>query len=139
LIHQNYPDDENWQVSSAGIEADECQPATLLAQEVLAVQDLSLQEHRSTSITPERMNAAHLVLVMTNGHKKRLEEDYPSLSDRIFLLSEMVGELFDIADPYGEGRGAYQACAALISELLETGFHRILEKAALNDRLNGAG
>ena len=42
-----------------------------------------------------------LVLVMEERHRLMLREAFPDLSDRIYLLTEMIGRMEDVHDPIG--------------------------------------
>lgn len=91
---------ELWQVSSAGTWTKNnlrAMPAIIhKAQEF----KLNLEEHRSTEISQELLLKNNLVIVMEKGHKEALCTEFHDMSERIFLLSEIVdGIAYDIPDP----------------------------------------
>ncbi len=82
--------------------------------------------HRSRQIDRATIEAADLLLVMTQGHAEALRLEFPDMADKVFLLSEMEGgRRYDIADPYGRSLNYYQACAQTIESLIDEGFERI--------------
>jgi protein-tyrosine phosphatase len=62
---------------------------------------LDTSGHRSRRVTGEMMADFDLILTMEAGHKEALLVEFPELAGRIYMLSEMVGDRRDIADPIG--------------------------------------
>ncbi|NIR93301.1 MAG: hypothetical protein GWO08_06380, partial [Gammaproteobacteria bacterium] len=52
--------------------------------------------------------------------------EYPELSERIFLLSEVVGQVYDIPDPMSNPEIPIEEIAKDIRNLIHKGFARIL-------------
>ena len=114
-----------WSVSSAGVWALEGLPASTGAQAVLEPRGMNLSAHRSRAVTPELLDQAHLVLVMTSPHRLALLADFPQAAGKVFLLAEMAGEIFDIVDPYGGPLEGYEQTAAELENLIDRGLKRI--------------
>jgi protein-tyrosine-phosphatase len=70
-----------------------------------------------------------LVLVMEDHHKEALCFEFPDQRDRVFLLSEMVDQHFDISDPFSRPLRAYQQTAEQLYEILTQGFEKILSRS----------
>ena len=68
-----------------------------------------------------------LVLVMVGNHKEALDIEFPQFSEKVFLLSEMVGGEWDLDDPVGQPMEEYRETADLIEEVLDEGWDRIME------------
>jgi protein-tyrosine-phosphatase len=62
---------------------------------------------------------------MERGHKEALQAEFPELKNRIFLLSEMIGQLYDIQDPYNSTLEDYQETLDEIDHILNQGFDKI--------------
>jgi protein-tyrosine-phosphatase len=124
--------DENsdWQISSAGTYTRNGMPTN---NEVLTVlkrsYNIDASDHRTQVITHTKVHNHHLVLCMASNHKEALRAEFPDLKERIFLLSEMVGEFESIDDPIGGPYLEYEATAREINKYLKLGFDRIVELA----------
>ena len=126
-------------VESAGTWAWEGAQATSDAQIIAERLGLSLSKHRSREVSEFILKDADLVLVMENGHKEGILQEFPFASDRVFLLSEVIkGLAFNIPDPYVTGESPYRIGNELIA-LIKEGFEKILnfaEKSAGKTDLN---
>ena len=116
----------NWQVGSAGVWALDGRPASTHGIEEMAERGIDMRAHRSRNITPEIMAEADLVLAMTRQHTEALQAAFPEHAHKVYLLSEMVGRMIDIADPYGGVRQEYAYTARELEQLIEDGYERIV-------------
>jgi protein-tyrosine-phosphatase len=116
---------ENWCIESAGVWAFDGQPAAQNTQKVLELRGIDLSEHRSRQITGHMLNDFNLILTMEVGHKEALRAAFPESASKIFMLSEMVGEFSDIADPVGGSLSNFEDTYRDIDEILTTGFSKI--------------
>jgi protein-tyrosine phosphatase len=115
-----------WRVLSAGLWAENGQPASAGAVTAMAEWGLSLSEHRSRPVTDALVRGADLTLGMTPHHVEALRLAFPRAAARVRLLAEMVGESHGVADPYGLSIAAYRAAAAELACLVEDGYERIV-------------
>ena len=90
---------DQWKIESSGVWDMGDQPAALNTQLVLQERGIDLNDHVSRTITGTMLSEFNLVLVMEDNHKEVLKLAFPEYTDRIYMLSEMVGEFFDIVDP----------------------------------------
>jgi protein-tyrosine-phosphatase len=67
----------------------------------------------------------NLVLVKEDTHKEVLKLAFPECSDRIYMLSEMVGEFYDIVDPIGRSLADFEETALEMERILTEGFEKI--------------
>lgn len=118
-----------WQVDSAGTWAALGQPTNTLVRQALQEFGLQANDHRSKPVSAKLLEQFNLILVMASNHKEALTAEFPHLSDRIYLLSEMVGLRRDVEDPIGGPLVEYQFAAREIKEYIERGFERIQELA----------
>ena len=109
-----------WRVASAGTLAGDGLPASLLAQQTMAEQGLSLAAHRSRSVTPELIREAGLVVVMGRHHLERITACSPAARDKVFLLGRFSPreEGLDIDDPAGGPLADYRKCRDEINACL---------------------
>jgi protein-tyrosine-phosphatase len=118
---------DKWQVESAGTWARDGYQAAETSQSIFNERGLSLEEHRSRSITAKLVGQFNLILTMERGQKEALRVEFPQVKDRIFLLTEIVGEYSDIKDPIGGPEEDYQKTIQEIEDILEKGWDRIVE------------
>lgn len=114
-------------VASAGTWGAEGEPAAPFARQVMNERGLSVDEHVSRVVTHEILSQADLILVMTRNHRDALCAEFPSARPKIHLLSQVNGIEYDIADPYGKPRAAYEMCAEDLKQLIELGYPQILQ------------
>lgn len=119
----------DWWIESAGVGAIEGEPATENTQQVASERGMDLSGHRSQPATRATIGPFSLILVMEESHRRRLSEAAPELADRVYLLSEIVGQDSDIWDPVGSAIENYRAMADQIDGILRTGFDRMRELA----------
>lgn len=120
----------DWRIESAGTRAFEGQPAAPPAVQAMARRGLDLRRHRSREVSAGLLAQFNLVLVMEPGHKEALQVEFPSQAAKIYLLSEMTGASFPIADPYGGPPAVYEATAAGLLRLLAAARDRIFQLAS---------
>ncbi|MGC8788123.1 MAG: low molecular weight protein arginine phosphatase [Anaerolineae bacterium] len=119
--------DSHVRVRSAGIWALENQPASAYALQVMAEHGLDISAHRGRNLTQADVDEADLILVMTKRHADIITREFPSSEGKVYLLSEMAGEPYDIEDPYGGSLFEYRRTAAELADLVERGYARIME------------
>jgi protein-tyrosine-phosphatase len=119
----------DWVVESAGTWATEGIAATDNAVVAMRERDLDLVSHLSRPVTVEMLDCFNLVLVIVGYHKEALKVELPQYSHKVLLLSEMIGEEWDLEDPVGGPLEEYRETAKLIDEVLEEGWERMIELA----------
>ncbi|MGV1034445.1 MAG: hypothetical protein ACOYBP_04410 [Microbacteriaceae bacterium] len=78
-------------ISSAGVQARTGMPADDRAREfALSQAILGIDAHRSREITPQLVDQAHMVLVMTREHRRDVLRMAPDAYDRTFTLNEFA-------------------------------------------------
>jgi protein-tyrosine-phosphatase len=116
----------DWRVTSAGVWTVDGRPASAHAIEVMAQRGIDLSDHRSRNITREMMSQADLVLAMTRSHTEALGAAFPAHARKVYLLSEMTGQMHDVGDPYGGTRQEYAHTARELEQLITDGYERIV-------------
>jgi len=135
--------DLSWkfEVSSAGLFAQDGDPPTIETQLVLEEGGIKLEEDGATYVEDEVLEEADLILTMTEGHKimiaDRKEPGY--YQGKLFALKEYTEDckenpeeyedgVWDISDPYGGSMKTYQKCFQEIYEEIEVLVQKLLEK-----------
>jgi protein-tyrosine-phosphatase len=72
----------------------------------------------------------NLILVMESGQKEALSVEFPDMRSKVFLISEMVGEQYDIKDPMGEPLEDFEATAEEFEQIFNQGYARIVQLAS---------
>ena len=119
----------DWRVLSAGLWAEDGEPASTGAVMAMAERGIDLTGHRSRRLTPQMVEEADLILGMTPQHVEAMQQAFPEARERIHLLAEMAGESHGVADPYGLASPAYRATAAELERLIRAGYPRIVALA----------
>jgi protein-tyrosine phosphatase len=120
---------QDWQVLSAGTWASEGRPASAYTIAEMLERGIDIRTHRSRNIEEALIRRADLILVMTRNHAEALSVAFPDQSDKLYLLSDMVRETYDISDPYGGTRLEYSSVAQELEQLIDAGYDRIVSLA----------
>lgn len=121
-----------WTVQSAGSWVRDLVPPTPEAFIEAAKRGLDISSHIAVGIEEFDLDSIDLLLVMEQGHKEALLLDFPDLSDRTFLLTELSGPAYTIPDPY-VSKEPYHLVAQEIQTLIENSIDKI---ATLANREN---
>ncbi len=135
-IVRNEGEAEDWWIDSAGVSAFDGEQATNNTRLVAGERGMDLTSHRSKLTSREVVEPFSLVLVMEERHRMMLREAFPDLSDRIYLLTEMIGGREDVHDPIGTDIANYRAMADEVNTALTEGLNRIRELAIDEDEKN---
>ena len=109
----------DWRIESAGTWALDGERAAPRAIKVLKARGIDLSQHRSRVVDPNMLSKARLVLVMEKGHKEALQVEFPRFANKVFLLSEMVDEDFEIKDPIGRSTADFEKTALELESIFE--------------------
>lgn len=124
---------DGWRVESAGTWATPGMAASQKSIQVLKEKGVDLGFHRTRAVDEGMMREFSLILVMEQGHKEALQVEFPKYRHKVYLLSEMIGEDFEIDDPVGGDIEDYRCAAEDIERILVEGFGTIERLAAEND------
>lgn len=109
LFRHRIGQDTGWEAASAGVYAANGSPASENA--VLALRELGvdLSGHRSQPLTAELVEAADMIVVMTEDHRYRILDDFPEVGNRVFLIKSFGTSKVpaDVSDPYGGSLNTY--------------------------------
>ena len=109
-------------IYSCGIFAEDGEPATREAIEVMKEYNIDLSGHRATNIKNSNIKDMDIILCATTAHKNNVINMYPELKDKIYTIKEYAGypaNDLDINDPWGYNIETYRNCAAQIEDCLK--------------------
>jgi protein-tyrosine phosphatase len=104
-------------VESAGVAALVGQPADPMACELMRERGLDLSGHRARQLTPEMVYASDLVLTMDTSLKRWVEQLVSGTVGRVHRIGRWGN--FDVPDPFGKPRPAFEYALALIEDGLD--------------------
>jgi protein-tyrosine-phosphatase len=130
----------DWQIGSAGTWAMIPRGASRNSIEVMNQRGFDISNHRATMVREAHVAGADLVLTMEVGHAEALRAEFPAQAHKVFMLTEMVGQTYNVEDPYGGSYEEYVRMADTVTILIDNGLDRIIDLARSNaDRRNGSG
>ena len=119
----------NWMVDSAGTWTSTGLPVLPDVLMIARKYNLDLARHRSKPVTEAILSAHDLILVMESGHREALHSEFPSCSNRIYLLSQAAEERnYDIPDLINSIESMMDVSRNL-QELIKSGFSSICDLA----------
>lgn len=125
-LKEQCEDCSNWQVDSAGTWADDGAAISRNSALVMAKRGVDIARHRARTVTAEMLARYDLILTMEAGHKEALQVEFPSVAKRVYMLSEMVGRVDPVKDPFGGTLEEYQKAAETMEEMIKKGMQQIL-------------
>lgn len=123
---------QEWRVESAGTWALDGKPASKYSQKVMAKRGINIGNHSARTVSADLLNDFDLILTMEPGHKEALRIEFPAISERVYLLSEMIEKEEPVEDPYGGPQEKYEETAKLLETFFEKGINRIISLAQMN-------
>ena len=129
-----------WQVGSAGTWAKNGLRPIPQALRFAASRDMDIEDVRSRDVNREILNAATLVIVMTESRREALSIEFPDAGEKVFLMSEVCeDQVFDIPDPFEKDDKTGDAIGDEIIGMISDGLPRICAKARqLDQRIPGS-
>ncbi len=109
-------EDLDVRIESAGLFANEGDPATNEAIVAMRKYDIDLMQHHAQQINSELIEKSDLILTMTEGQKMLFAETAP---EKTYTLCEYAGVPGDIDDPYGGTVEEYEETAQMIYMALQ--------------------
>jgi protein-tyrosine-phosphatase len=120
-------DADEWRIESAGTWALLGSAPAPLSQLVMQTRGMDISHHQSQPVTEELIQQFDLVLTMESNHKESLQLVFKDRADRIFMISEVVGQREDISDPIGGELEDYHETADRLEKILSHGLDRIIQ------------
>jgi len=122
-------DQERLRAASAGTWCVAGEPTSAETLQVGLERGLDLSAHRSRCLNQQDVDDADLILTMTQAHRQDIFLRFARAQHKTYLLSQMVGEMDDVADPYGGSLPEYRACRDRLEDWLHRGYEQIVSLA----------
>lgn len=108
----------NKQFASAGLGARVGEGVDPIARQLAEAAGLNVAEHCARQLTPAMLQAADLVLVMSDGQRRAVAELSPAAMGKTMRLGNWLegGKGRDIPDPYRKSQEAFQHVHQLMTE-----------------------
>ena len=119
----------DWRVESAGTWAITTRGASRYSIDLMTRYGHDINDHRSRMVTEQHLRQADLVLTMEIGHAEALRAEFPQEAHKVYIITEMIGHTYSIADPYGGPLAEYERMAAGLTEVIDGGLARIVSLA----------
>ena len=129
LFRKKVGDQAGWRIESAGTWTVQGQPAASFTLLVLQRRSIDIHDHRSHQVDRELLAQFNLILTMESGHKEALRVEFPEFAGRVFLMSEMLGAVYNIPDPMGRSIDDFEETAGEFERILDQGYENILRFA----------
>lgn len=122
-------DEDGWTIDSAGTWTTWGLPVLPKVNLIARRYGIDLSSHRSKPVTEPLLSAHDLILVMEAGHREALQNEFPAVSERIYLLSQAAeGRTYDIPDRI-ESVESMLEVGENLHELIQTGLKDICDLA----------
>lgn len=97
-------------VHSAGVGALVDHPVEPTAARMATASELEVEHHRARQVSMEMLTAADLVLVMSDGHRRAINQMAPQVSGKTMLFGRWLaaGKGEEIPDPYRKSEAAFE-------------------------------
>jgi protein-tyrosine-phosphatase len=121
---------EAFHVRSAGTLLEyEGQPSAPLIQEVLREIGAEGQVNPPHQIRPEEIEQAAAIFGVAQEHLAWIAQHYPAAAARTFLLSDLIGERWDVRDPGVQELNPLRECRDMIDRVITTGLTALIHRA----------
>jgi protein-tyrosine-phosphatase len=108
----------------------EGQPAAPLILEVLREVGADGPVNPPHQITADEIAQADLILGVAQQHLDWIGDHYPASSSRTILLSELIGERWDVIDPGVQELEPLRVCRNTIDRTITNGLPELIRRAA---------
>lgn len=115
-------------VESAGVYGLHESPASLYAQHVMHDRGIDISGHTSRQLTIDMVRQADIVLVMEQYHRWFIRSQAKKYKSKVLMMSQLVGEEYDIRDPYQGSRREYEYIVQELEGIIDAGLPVILKR-----------
>lgn len=96
------------------------EPMNGKAEAVLKSNGITLEKFTSTQLKNEEITDGTLVFTMEKGHKEKVLSHYSNaVPERVYVLTDFVGDELEIIDPYGGSLQSYGLCYETLRKTLK--------------------
>ncbi len=120
-------------IDSAGTYAMVGNPASSGSVNAMAQRGLDISDHLAKQVTHQLVDAADVIVVMEERHRRSIFVTWPRALRKTLLLSELSGDHAGIDDPYGGEQWEYDETAKIIADYVQQGMATLLKRLGLED------
>jgi protein-tyrosine-phosphatase len=110
---------------SAGIWGKVGLPVVPEVVKIMGERGIDVTNHRSRIITKEIIDKANLILTMERSHKEAIYAEFPGRQLNLYLISELVGNKFNIEDPINKPLEVFNETADMLTDLIKNNLEKI--------------
>lgn len=125
--------ENEWIIGSAGTWTSDGQPVSDGTLQALAKKGILINEHQSRQVNSDLLKSYRLILTMEQGQKEALRIEFPEIANRVYLLSEMIGQRFNVPDPIGGPQEEFDDTARELEKILANGMEKIKQLSLKQD------
>ncbi len=126
-IYKNFEKVSDMKVISRGLVVLFSEPINPKALLVLEKHEIEINNHSSKGLKEGDIDKNTIILTMTAGHKKKVNELYPEVKD-VYTIKEFAGEMGDVVDPYGGTLMDYEECYIELGRLVKKTLYKLNEE-----------
>ena len=115
--------------SAGTLSAYEGQPRAPLIGEILREVGATEQVRPPHQITPAEIEQAAVIFGVAQEHVAWIAQHYPAATTRTSLLSELIGEQWDVADPGVQELEPLRPCRDTIDRAITQGLPEMIRRA----------
>ena len=124
---------KGWLAESAGVAAWGGGRASPEAVDVMREIGIDISGHRTHALSRELVDGAHIILAMTEGHRREIVRKFPDVVHNTFLVRGFgVERARDVADPVGLPADAYRHTRDELVQALGDFLLYLAERGELN-------
>ena len=129
-IYKSLDTDSDRKVCSRGLVVLFPEPANPKSEMVLNNHNLELSNHVTKGLKKNDITEDTLILTMTEQQKKQVIENF-GIEDQVYTITEFVGELGDVTDPYGGTLIDYEHCFVELARLVKKTVYKLNDEGGL--------
>ena len=129
-IYKSLDVDSGRKVVSRGLVVLFPEPANPKAEMVLNNHNLELSNHVTKGLKRNDITEDTLILTMTEQQKRQVIEAY-EVANQVYTITEFVGEIGDVSDPYGGTLIDYEHCFVELARLVKKTVYKLNDEESL--------
>jgi protein-tyrosine-phosphatase len=114
-----------YMAQSAGIWGQSNLPAVPHVLKIMGERGIDVSNHRSRIVSGDIINEVNLILTMERSHKEAIYAEFPNKRMNLYLISELVGEKFNIEDPINKPINEFAETADVLTDLIKNNLEKI--------------
>jgi protein-tyrosine-phosphatase len=118
--------DSKFLAESAGIWGKADLPVVPEVMKLMGERGIDVTNHRSRIISEEIISKANLILTMERSHKEAIYAEFPGKQLNLYLISELVGDKFNIEDPVNKPYNVFMETADMLTDLIKNNLEKII-------------